>query len=158
MTIVLYPGSFDPITYGHLDVIRRASRLFEHVHIGVIHNPSKSSTFSLDERLHMIRAVIADSIDNVTVHAYTGLLVDFAHAIGVSAIVRGLRAISDFEFEFQLSLTNRQLSPQLETILLMTDSKYSYISSTAIKQIAMYGGDVSSFVPPLVEQQLKERL
>jgi len=157
MTQVLYPGSFDPITYGHLDVIARACRLFDHVHIGVIHNPAKTPIFSLEERVAMIRGELSSN-PRITIHSYTGLLVNLASQLGVSAIVRGLRAISDFEFEFQLSLTNRQLQPNLETVLLMTDSNYSYISSTAIKQIAMYGGDVSSFVPPRVAMKLKERL
>ncbi len=157
MTQVLYPGSFDPITYGHLDVITRACRLFDHVHIGVIHNPAKTPIFSLEERVAMIRGELSSN-PHITIHSYTGLLVNLASQLGVSAIVRGLRAISDFEFEFQLSLTNRQLQPNLETVLLMTDSNYSYISSTAIKQIAMYGGDVSSFVPPRVAIKLKERL
>ena len=157
MTQVLYPGSFDPITYGHLDVITRACRLFDHVHIGVIHNPAKTPIFSLEERVAMIRGELSSN-PHITIHSYTGLLVNLASQLGVSAIVRGLRAISDFEFEFQLSLTNRQLQPNLETVLLMTDSNYSYISSTAIKQIAMYGGDVSSFVPPRGAINLKERL
>ncbi|MBX9690558.1 MAG: pantetheine-phosphate adenylyltransferase [Candidatus Obscuribacterales bacterium] len=149
-----YPGSFDPITLGHLDIIRRASKLFDEVIMAVVANPGKSSMLPLDTRAELISKVVED-IPGVKVDTFQGLTVDFAKNNKISVIIRGLRAISDYEAEVGMAQTNKQLLPELETIFLMTKPEYSFISSSTVKEIARLGGDVSQFVPPAVYTYLK---
>jgi pantetheine-phosphate adenylyltransferase len=157
MRRVIYPGTFDPITNGHLDIIERAMTLFDVVTIGVTTNPAKNPLFSVEERMAMIRQVTA-SFTNVEVDSFSGLLVDYAKRLGACAIIRGLRAISDFEYEFQMALVNRKISDGIVTVFLMPNEKYTYLNSTIVKELAMFGGDISRFVPPLVEAQVKQKL
>ena len=157
MRTALCPGSFDPITKGHLDIILRASRLFDRVVVLVSVNPDKRTAFSVEERVELIRAVTGD-LANVEVDAYQGLLVDYARQVGATASIRGLRAVSDFEYEFQVALANKKLDPQLETIFLNTNSKYMYLSSSLVKQIAAFGGDIDDFVPQAIIEPIKQRL
>ncbi|MBO1679419.1 pantetheine-phosphate adenylyltransferase [Bittarella massiliensis (ex Durand et al. 2017)] len=157
MRTALCPGSFDPITKGHLDIILRASRLFDRVVVLVSVNPDKRTAFSVAERVELIRAVTGD-LANVEVDAYEGLLVNYARQVGATASVRGLRAVSDFEYEFQMALANKKLNPQLETIFLNTNSKYMYLSSSLVKQIAAFGGDIDDFVPQAIIEPIKQRL
>ena len=156
MKKAIYAGSFDPITNGHIDIVRRARCLFEQVIIAVIQNPDKQSLFSMDERKQFIQSIFS-SDDTIIVEGFEGLLVDYAKQKGVYTIIRGLRAVSDFDFEFQMALTNRQLNSEIETVFLMTGSEYSYLSSSVVKQLALYKADVSSFVPECVEKALKEK-
>ena len=156
MKIGIYPGSFDPITNGHLDIISRAKTLFDHVIIAVIQNPSKQAVFDIQERLNLIRALVGEDA-SIQVEGFAGLLVDYAKQKGVYTIIRGLRAVSDFEFEFQMALTNRQLCATLDTVFLMTEAKNSYLSSSLVKQVARLGGDVSSFVPEPIAKALMEK-
>lgn len=151
----IYPGTFDPITHGHLDVLRRASRLFDTVTLAIAHNPGKGPLFEPGQRVAMIEPNLAD-MPNVNVTTFSGLLVDFAVAQKATAIIRGLRALSDFEFEFNMALMNRHLNPKIETIFVMPAEAYSYTSSHLVKQVAKYGGDVTKFVPPNVAAALTE--
>ncbi|HEY0944864.1 MAG TPA: pantetheine-phosphate adenylyltransferase [Opitutaceae bacterium] len=152
----IYPGTFDPVTYGHLDVLDRATRLFDRVTVAVAHNPGKGPLFTPEERLEMLRPNLAH-YGNVDATTFGGLLVDFALLMKANAIIRGLRAFSDFEFEFNMALMNRHLQPTVETIFVMPNEAYSYTSSTLVKQVAKYNGDVSHFVPPNVAAALRER-
>jgi pantetheine-phosphate adenylyltransferase len=152
----IYPGSFDPITNGHLDVIQRAARLFDEVIVAVAFNEQKRSLFQVDERVELIRETTLD-IPNIRISRFDGLLVDFARSQGASAVVRGLRAVSDFEFEFQMALMNRKLEPQIETIFMMPAEKYTYLSSRIIKEIGRLGGNIDSFVPVSVASALREK-
>ena len=151
-----YPGSFDPITNGHLDIVKRASFMFDELVVAVIQNPSKKAFFSLEVRLEMVRASVK-MCHNVSVEGFQGLLVDFATKKGLFTVLRGLRAVSDFEYELQMSLTNRAIEDKLETVFLMTDAKYSFISSSLIRQLSEYGGSFEQFVPRYVEKKLKEK-
>jgi len=153
MRRAVYPGSFDPVTNGHLDVIERARKLFDEVIVAVAHNDEKQALFSLEERLQFLQDSIG-KIDMVRIAQFDGLLVEFATAQKASAVIRGLRAVSDFEFEFQMALMNRKLEASVETIFLMPKEEYTYLSSRIIKEIARLGGDVSSFVPPVVSKAL----
>jgi pantetheine-phosphate adenylyltransferase len=155
MRRAIYPGSFDPVTNGHLDVIERARKLFDEVIVAVAINDQKHPLFAPDERLAMLRQAI--TVDAVRVAPMEGLLVEFAASEGAHAVVRGLRAISDFEFEFQMALMNRKLDPEIETIFLMPKEEYTYLSSRIVKEIAKLGGDVSAFVPPLVAKALAKK-
>lgn len=150
----IYPGTFDPITYGHLDVLSRAARLFDHVTMAIAHNPGKGPLFTPEQRLEIIRPNIAP-FPNVSLTTFSGLLVEFALQQKAVAIIRGLRALSDFEFEFNMALMNRHLEPQIETLFVMPNESYSYTSSNLVKQVARYGGDVSHFVPANVAAALK---
>ncbi len=150
----IYPGTFDPMTYGHLDVLSRAARLFDTVTMAVAHNPGKKPLFTPEQRLEIIRPNIAH-LTNVTLTTFDGLLVDFALQQKAHAIIRGLRALSDFEFEFNMALMNRHLKPEIETIFVMPKEAYSYTSSNLVKQVARYGGDISHFVPPNVAEALR---
>ncbi|MBH37491.1 pantetheine-phosphate adenylyltransferase [bacterium] len=152
----LYPGSFDPITYGHLDIIKRASEIFDELTIAIVDNPDKHPLFSIQERKELIMTVI--KADNVRIDSFQGLLVQYATDNNFQTIIRGLRAVSDFDYEFQMSLTNRRLGENIDTIFFMTDEKYSYLSSSIVKQVCRYGGDISSFVPDDVAIELKEKL
>lgn len=149
-------GTYDPLTLGHLDVIERATRIFPRVVVAVASNPGKNPLFSLDERIRMIRAS-TEHLKGVEVDRFDGLLVNFAEKKGVKTIVRGLRAFSDFEYEFQMALTNRKLKPQIETIFLMPKQDYSYVTSSNVREVAALGGDSSQFVPPVVQQALLKR-
>jgi len=155
MRRAIYPGSFDPVTNGHLDVIERARKLFDEVIVAVAINDQKQPLFAPDERLAMLRQAI--TIDAVRIAPMEGLLVEFAASEGAHAVVRGLRAISDFEFEFQMALMNRKLDSEIETIFLMPKEEYTYLSSRIVKEIAKLGGDVSAFVPPLVAEALAKK-
>ena len=152
----LYPGSFDPITYGHLDIIKRSSEIFDELTIAIVDNPDKNPLFSIEERKKLIKKVV--QVDNVTIDTFSGLLVQYAADNSFQTIIRGLRAVSDFDYEFQMSLTNRRLGNNIDTIFFMTDEKYSYLSSSIVKQVCRYGGDISSFVPNEVSSALKGRL
>lgn len=156
MRTVIYPGSFDPLTNGHLDIVQRASRLFDTVIIAVAYNEGKKPLFTLQERVALVQESIA-SIPNVKVDSFNGLLVDYVESRGGQAVIRGLRAISDFEFEFQLALMNRKLNERVETIFMMPKETYTFLSSRIIKEIARLHGDVQSFVPAHVEAALKKR-
>jgi pantetheine-phosphate adenylyltransferase len=156
MRRAIYPGSFDPVTNGHLDVIERAQKLFDEVIVAVAHNDEKQALFSLQERLALLRATAAKS-DRVQITQFDGLLVEFAVAQKATAVIRGLRAVSDFEFEFQMALMNRKLETSVETIFLMPKEEFTYLSSRLVKEIARLGGDVSSFVPSAVAKALGKK-
>ena len=151
----IYPGTFDPITNGHHDLVRRAASIFERVVVAIAANPNKAPMFSLDQRVDMARRVLVD-IPRVEVMGYNGLTVDFALQNGLSVIVRGLRAISDFEFEFQLANMSRHLQPEIESVFMTPQEQYTFISSTLVREIAVMGGNVAEFVHPLVEAELKK--
>lgn len=153
----VYPGTFDPLTNGHVDLMRRAARLFDEVLLGVAESPRKAPFFSLQERLAMAEEALAE-LENVRVVGFSGLLVDFASDQGAQVIVRGLRAVSDFEYEVQLAGMNRRLNPQLETLFLTPAEEYAFLSSSLVREIASLGGDVSDFVPPNVMAELKRKL
>lgn len=157
MRIALCPGSFDPVTYAHLDIVQRASRLFDRVHVAVLENPNKNPLFSLEERLEMLKEATKDW-PTVEQGVFSGLVVEYARQVGASAIVRGLRAVSDFEYEFQMAAMNRHLAEDVETVFVMTSSEYAFVSSSLIKEVVRYGGDVSRWVPPNVKERLVERL
>ena len=146
MKKAIYPGSFDPLTLGHLDIIERSARIVDELVGGVLNNSAKNSLFSLDERVSMIKEM-TDSMPNVTVTSFNGLLVDYMREIDATIIVRGLRAVTDFEYELQIAQTNHVENPEVETIFLTTSLQYSYLSSTIVKEFASYGGDLSKFVP-----------
>src|SRR5947207_7520028 len=157
MRRAIYPGSFDPVTNGHLDVIERARKLFDEVIVAVAHNDEKQPLFTLDERLDLLQQTVG-KIGSVRIAHFDGLLVDFAAKQEAVAVVRGLRAVSDFEFEFQMALMNRKLQGAVETIFLMPKEEYTYLSSRIIKEIAQLGGDVSSFVPGIVAKALGKKV
>ena len=157
MKIAVYPGSFDPATYGHLDVIRRAAVSFDKVIVGVLHISSKSPLFSVEERVNILKEVTAD-IPNVKIETFSGLSVNFARNCDAKVIIRGLRAITDFEYELQMSQTNHKLEPSVETVFLTTSLEYSYLSSTIVKEVAFYHGDISKFVPDVVRERIREKM
>lgn len=151
--IAVYPGSFDPITNGHLDIVRRAVALFDEVVVAIALNIDKTPLFSLDERIHMLTGVMAE-FPSVRIGSYEGLTVRYARKQGARAIIRGLRAVSDFDSEFTMALTNKKLAPDIETVFLMTEAQYSFISSSTVKEVAGFGGCVRGMVPPSVEERL----
>ncbi len=155
-TIAVYPGTFDPITLGHVDIVSRASPLFDTVILAVAASTSKNTVFSIDERVELSREVLK-GISNVEVQKFSGLMVDFAREKKASVVLRGLRAVSDFEYEFQLAGMNRKLMPEVDTIFMPTSERYTYISSSLVREIAVYGGDVSDFVDPKVGEALRSR-
>ncbi len=159
MKTAIYPGTFDPITNGHLDIIDRASRLFDNIIITVARNPAKSPLLNAEERVFLIEQVIADIEGNaaLSVEMFDGLIVDFARKRKATAIIRGLRAISDFEYELQMALVNRRLFSEVSTVFLMPHEKYTYLNSTIVKEVASFGGDISNFVPPVVEMMIKKK-
>lgn len=154
--VALFPGSFDPITNGHLDIISRGARLFERIVVAILVNPEKSPLFTVPERVELAREVLAPW-ENVEVDTFGGLLVDYAHRKQATVVVRGLRAISDFEYEMQMALMNRRLSPDLETVFMMPAETYSYVSSRLVKEVFALGGNISGLVPPQVEARLAAR-
>jgi pantetheine-phosphate adenylyltransferase len=153
----IYPGTFDPITNGHADLIGRASKMFSHVMVAVAYNPNKNPLFSLEERVLMVKEV-TQHLPNVEVKGFTGLLADLAKTENANILIRGLRAVSDFEFEFQLANMNRRLNRDLESVFLTPSEENSFISSTLVKEVALHNGDVSGFCPPVVQAALKKRL
>ena len=157
MSIAVYPGSFDPITNGHIDVIKRGTRVFERLIVAVADNPAKAALFTKEERVEMIRGVI-HPLRNVEVDSFDGLVVDYVHRAKAGVILRGIRTISDFEYEYQMALTNRTFAGDIETIFVMTHEEFSFVSSRLIKEAISMGGDVSSFVPKEVEAKLKKRI
>lgn len=157
MTKAIYPGSFDPVTRGHLDIIKRASKVVDHLVVAVLNNSSKNPMFSVEERVEMLRHETAD-MPNVEIQAFQGLMVDFARMIGAGLVVRGLRAVTDFEYELQIDQTNKSMAPEIDTIFFTTSLKYSYISSSIVKEIASYDGEVSKFVTPYIEECLRQKI
>jgi pantetheine-phosphate adenylyltransferase len=155
--IAVYPGTFDPVTYGHLDIVKRASKLFDEVVIGVLNNSVKTPLFSVNERVKILEKTTED-IPNVRVDHFNGLSVDFARKWGAVVIVRGLRLITDFEFELQMAQTNRKLAPEVDTTFLYTSLQYSYLSSTTVREVAGFGGNISEFVPPYVAEEIHKKL
>jgi pantetheine-phosphate adenylyltransferase len=153
----VFPGSFDPLTNGHVDIIERSLEIFDEVIVGVVHNPSKNSLLSMEERERIIKAQFKRYGDRVSAVSFSGLLVEFVRSAGCRVIIRGLRAISDFDYEAQMALVNRRLAPKIETFFLTAREEHSYVSSTVVKQVAMLGGDVSNMVPPLVAKALSEK-
>ena len=157
MKRAIYPGSFDPVTNGHVDIILRSSKIVDKLIVGVLNNSAKKSLFSVEERVSMLKELTKD-LPNVEVTSFDGLLVDYMREIDASIIVRGLRAVTDFEYELQWAQANRAVRPHLDTLFLVTNVEYSYLSSSAVRELARYHGDVSLFVPPYVEQKLDEKL
>ncbi len=157
MTTAVYPGTFDPLTKGHLDIIERAAVLFDELVIGVLFNSAKTPLFSAEERVKMLEKATV-GIPNVRVLAFGGLSVDFARSCGAKVIVRGLRLITDFEYELQMAQTNRKLAPDVDTTFLYTALQYSYLSSTTVKEVAAFGGDISEFVPAFIEEAIRQKL
>ncbi len=155
-TIAVVPGSFDPITNGHLDIIARASKIFENVRVVVMHNSAKKGLFTAEERIELIREATSH-FPNVKVEKSAGLLIDYVNRIGATVIVRGLRAVSDFEYEMQITSVNRVLDDEIETFFVMTKSQYSFLSSSIVKEVSQYGGDISALVPRNVELALREK-
>ncbi len=157
MKIAICPGSFDPVTKGHVDILERSSKLFDKVIAVVLVNPTKTPTFSTEERVEMIKRVTAH-IPNLEVDSYTGLVADYAKMKNAQTLIKGLRAVTDFEYEFQQALTNKILNPELETLFMMTNQKYMYLSSTIVRQIAAFDGDITEFVLPEIKDDILERI
>ena len=156
MTAVIYPGSFDPVTYGHLDIIQRAASMFDKVIVGIFNNPDKKPLFSTEQRVKFLRESIPET--NVDIVCFDGLLAEYTRQNNINAVIRGLRAVSDFEYEFQMALTNRKLNSGLETIFLPSREKFTYLSSLMVKTIAKHGGDVREFAPDIVAKERHEQL
>lgn len=157
MNIAIVPGSFDPITNGHIDIIKRTAALFDVVYVSILSNSTKSPLFSVEERIDLIKRT-TKGLDNVKVDSFTGLLVDYARERNAKFIVKGLRAVSDFEYEFQMSLTNKQLAPEIETFFITTNTKYAFLSSSIVKEVAKYGGDLTGMVPPETIQDIQNKI
>ena len=157
MKRAVYPGSFDPVTYGHLDIIARSAEIMDELVVGVLMNQAKTPLFSVEERVNMLH-IMTKNISNVRIESFSGLSVDFARKEGAGFFIRGLRAITDFDYELQMSQTNRIMAPEIDTIFLTTSLQYAYLSSTTVKEVASYGGDISNFVPPLVEKAVHTSL
>lgn len=157
MIRAIYPGSFDPVTLGHLDIIQRASRSVDELIVGVLNNGGKTPLFTIDERVSMLKEVI-EGLPNVKVLSFSGLLVDFARQTEATVVVRGLRAISDFEYELQMAQTNHKLNPQVDTMFMATSLEYSYLSSTIVKEVAFFQGDIKEFVPEAIVGRIQEKV
>lgn len=157
MRVAICPGSFDPVTLGHLDIINRARKLFDYVIVAVLINPSKKTSFTVEERIELLRRV-TQGMQDIEIVGFEGLLADYAKIRSATAIVKGLRAVSDFEYEFQMALINKKLNPDVETIFLTTRSENMFLSSSVVKQIASFGGDISSLVPECILKDIKDRL
>jgi len=156
MRIAIYPGSFDPFTNGHRDILQRAAVLFDHIIVGVLVHPTKKCFFSPEERVELISEVIKDH-ENIRVIHFNGLLVDFCRSTGACAIIRGLRAVSDYEYEMQMFSVNNQLAPDLETVFLMSSPRYSFLSSSIAKEVARYGGDITNLVPENIASEMRKK-
>mgnify|MGYP000850435594 CR=1 FL=1 len=156
VTTAVCPGSFDPVTRGHLDIIERAADVFPRVVVGVLENPSKKPLFTLEERVELIRAAVKH-LPNVEVDFFSGLLIDFVRKVNGNLIIKGLRAISDFEIEFQMAMNNKRMAPEIETMFMMTKNEYSFLSSSMVKEIVRFGGDIRDLVTPEVEQALRRK-
>lgn len=156
MKTAIYPGSFDPVTLGHYDIIERSSKTFDKLIVGVLNNSAKSPLFSVEERVNMLKDVTSH-FPNVEVQSFAGLLIDFVRSNDANVIVRGLRAITDFEYELQLAQMNRVIAPEIDTLFLTTNLKYAYLSSSMAKEVAMYGGDISSFLSPEIAEKVREK-
>jgi pantetheine-phosphate adenylyltransferase len=156
MRLAVYPGSFDPITNGHMDIVMRASAIFDELIVAIANNPNKKALFTIEERLDLARTLTA-GIPNVSIESFDALLVDYVSERGVNVVVRGLRAVTDFEMEFQMALINKTLRPQVETIFMVSSAEFSFLSSSIIKEVAMFGGDVKNLVSPEVVRRLKEK-
>lgn len=154
--IAIYPGSFDPVTNGHIDIVRRGTTLFDEIIVAILHNPNKKALFTLEERMEMLQESMKD-IPGISYDAFGGLLVDYAQKRGAQAILRGMRAVSDFEYEFQLALMNRKLNRDVQTVFLMTGLRWIFTSSSIIKEAAQFGGDITDMVPPFVNQKIIEK-
>lgn len=152
----VYPGSFDPITYGHIDILKRASSLFDELYVVVMENKNKSYTFTVEERLEMIRECVRE-LPNVVVESFSGLLVEYTAQRGIQVVIRGLRAVTDFEYELQMALANKEICNGVETVFLMTDKSFSFLSSSLVKEVASFGGRISQWVPEVVERKLFEK-
>ena len=157
MSSAIYPGSFDPVTLGHLDIIRRSAEMFDEVIIGVLNNTSKTPLFSVEERVNILKKVTKD-ISNIRVESFDGLSIDFVKECHAQFLVRGLRAITDFEYELQMAQTNRIMDPEIDTIFLTTSLEYAYLSSSTVKEVALYGGDISKFVPEEVVSEINRKM
>ena len=157
MLRAIYPGSFDPVTYGHIDIMRRSCKIVDELIVGVLSNKAKIPLFSVEERVKMLKEVTKD-LDNIRIVPFDGLLVEFASRMNAGLVIRGLRAITDFEYELQMSQTNHKLAPDIETMFLTTSLEYSFLSSTTVKEIATFGGDISQFVPPVVIENIKQKM
>ncbi len=155
--IAVYPGTFDPVTNGHLDILTRSLRIFDKVIVAIATNPRKTPLFTVEERIDFIKSAVDDAIDHLIFDSFDGLLVSYCTGRGAKCIVRGLRALADFEYEFQFAHMNRRLAPEVDTVFFMTDERNHYVSSSLVKEVASFGGDVSGLVPPAVETALKER-
>ena len=153
----IYPGSFDPVTYGHLDIIKRSAEMVDELVVGVLNNKAKTPLFSVEERVKMLEEVTKD-IANVKIIPFEGLLVDFAHKLNAKIVIRGLRAITDFEYELQMSQTNHKIEPEIETLFLTTSLEFSFLSSTTVKEVASFGGDITQFVPEVIVKKIKEKM
>lgn len=157
MTRGIYPGTFDPITYGHVDIINRASKVVDELVIGVLTNYNKDTLFTRQERVDMIKELIKD-MPGITVEAYDGLLINFAKEQNADFVIRGIRAITDFEYELQMSQTNRKISPDIDTIFFTTSLEYAYLSSSTVREVALFDGDISHFVPKFIEERVREKM
>lgn len=155
--VVIYPGSFDPVTYGHLDIIDRCSKKFSKVIVSVLNNKSKKNLFSIEERVELLEKTL-EKYDNVEVDTFSGLLIDYAKEKECTIVIRGLRAVSDFEYEMQMALVNKKLEEGIETLFMVSTGKYAYLSSSIVKEVAMFDGDISCFVPDIVAKALKEKI
>ncbi len=155
--IALFPASFDPVTNGHLDIIHRSLKVFDRLIVAVAHNVAKSGTFAVEERLEILRSVLGDE-PRIEITAFEGLLVEFCRRAGAGVVIRGLRAMSDYEYEFEMALMNKHLNPEVETVFMMASQEYLYVSSSRLKELVRFGGNVADFIPPLVEKRLREKL
>jgi pantetheine-phosphate adenylyltransferase len=158
LTRAIYPGSFDPLTNGHIDIIERSTRLFDEVIVAILTNAAKSPLFTVEERLDLMKTILQPRFKNVRLDVFHGLLVDYARRCNAQVIVRGIRAVTDYEYEFQMALMNRRLTPEIETVFMMPAESYSYLSSRLVKEVAELGGSVKGLVPDLVEQRLLTKL
>ncbi len=153
----IYPGSFDPVTNGHIEIIKRAAKQVDHLVVAVLYNPSKKGLFSLEEKVELLEAVLKD-MDNVEVDCFSGLLSDYVREKNCTTLIRGLRAVSDLEYEMQMAIANKKLNEDIETLFMVSNPEYSYLSSSIVREVALFNGDVSCFVPKLVENALKEKI
>ena len=157
MHIAVYPGSFDPTTNGHLDIITRASKLCDKLIVAVLENPSKKPMFTVEERVEHLKVILKD-FPNVEVHSFSGLLVDFVRSVGTNIVVRGLRGVTDFSYEFQMALTNRSLANEIETLFISADTQYLFFSSSQVKEIAAFGGNIDNMVPNIIKDEINKKL